>query len=165
MEDKTGQSCPLCSQDMGAKPKLLYEHFVCKKCHTGFANRRQIAFVVDLLLWLVFIITPIAVLMRANADEVRGLQLLLSPVFMLKDGFSGYSPGKVMMGVRTMKTASDKPAGFFASFLRNLPLIIPFMVLIVGARLKDGKRYGDGWAKTRVIWNKYRSSVLFAVKD
>ena len=48
-------ACPLCGRDkwMGVRAKMLYGHPVCSKCYYGFANRRQFAFVVDLIIWFV----------------------------------------------------------------------------------------------------------------
>ena len=46
--------CPLCGNAKHMKKsKPLYGHQVCKKCYYAFANRRQIAFVIDVLSWRV----------------------------------------------------------------------------------------------------------------
>lgn len=52
--------CPLCGSDKYMhKPKSLYGHQVCKKCVNGFANRRQLAFVIDMIIirMAIFMIT------------------------------------------------------------------------------------------------------------
>jgi hypothetical protein len=52
--------CPLCGQTTHMhKAKPLYGHSVCKKCYYGFANRRQLAFFVDVMGWRI-ITLPIA---------------------------------------------------------------------------------------------------------
>jgi hypothetical protein len=83
-------------------------------------------------------------------------------VWLCKDGLRGYSPGKAMAGVQVLDVASRKPAGLWASFKRNLPLAIPFMVLIVAFQLLRGPRTGDRWARTRVVWRKYIDKAPFS---
>ncbi len=69
-----------------------------------------------------------------------------------------------MMGVQVVDEIIGKPVGFDPSFKRNLPLIIPLMPLIVAFELPKGKRIGDGWARTRVIWKKYKDKAPFAIR-
>lgn len=88
---------------------------------------------------------------------------LLLSLFFCKDSFTGQSPGKALLGVRVIDTRTGQAAGLLASFKRNLPLLIPFMPLIVGGRLCGGYRTGDKWAKTKVIWNKHAEHPIFAV--
>ena len=57
---------------------------------------------------------------------------------------------------------TSQPAGFVASFKRNLPLIIPLVILLVASQLREGHRIGDGWARTRVVWKRYRDKAPFA---
>ena len=48
-------TCPLCGGDRPKKQpyyRKLYGHWVCRKCYHGFANRRQFAFLVNSVLWL-----------------------------------------------------------------------------------------------------------------
>jgi len=160
------QTCPLCGKDkhMGKKAKLLYGHLVCRKCYRDFATRRQSAFIVDIILWNVclIIVLGLAGLFR---DAIQGLALPLSPIFCLKDGFSGSSPGKAIVGVQVVDKTTGAPIGFGASFKRNLPLIIPFVPLIVLFQLHKGNRIGDGWANTRVIWKKYRDKAPFMISN
>jgi uncharacterized RDD family membrane protein YckC len=153
---------------MGTKAKALYGQLVCKKCHNRFANRRQAAFLVDLFLWYSIIsATSFALGPILGETLPEDISLLVggffSLVFTLKDGLAGYSPGKALMGVRVIDERTGLAAGFGASFLRNLPLLIPLVPLFVAFRLREGHRVGDGWAKTRVIWNKYRDQGPFAV--
>ncbi|HXZ26689.1 MAG TPA: RDD family protein [Terriglobales bacterium] len=114
----------------------------------------------------------VAVLLGAAAGAASGNQdfggrlavfvwvlMLLVAVFfaIAKDGFSGYSPMKYVMGLRVIDSVTGRPAGFLAAFKRNLALNIPFMPLYVLFQLmgRDGTRVGDGWAGTKVVWKKY----------
>jgi len=43
-------ACPLCGDTRRMnKPKEIYGHAVCKKCSTKFANRRQFAWIIDVI--------------------------------------------------------------------------------------------------------------------
>jgi uncharacterized RDD family membrane protein YckC len=167
------QTCPLCGKDthMGKKAKLLYGHLVCRKCWYNFATRRQLAYAVDAILWEVClgIVGIVFGLAELSDNVIRGLSLpmvLAFPLaFCLKDGFSGSSPGKAMMGVQVVDKTTGAPIGFGASFKRNLPLLIPFMPFIVCFQLSAGNRIGDGWANTRVIWKKYRDKAPFTISN
>jgi uncharacterized RDD family membrane protein YckC len=93
------------------------------------------------------------------------LYLIVSLSFFFKDGFRGCSPGKAIMGIQVINITSGKAAGFWSSFKRNLPLIIPFMPVIIDSRIRKGNRIGDGWANTRVIWKKYNDKAPFMVRN
>lgn len=161
-------SCPLCGRTKPMKKaKELYGQKVCKKCYYGFANRRNFAFAVDIILWGVAFFVLAAVAggfgTEDSANSMRGYWYLSLLVFCMKDGFSGHSPGKALLGVQTMIEDTGRAAGFEASFKRNLPLLIPLMPLVVSSQLLKGHRTGDGWSKTKVIWKKYRTHPVFAV--
>lgn len=165
-------ACPLCGlTHQMRRPKLLYGHHVCKKCYNGFANRRQFAFIIDSFLFrgggfALGMLVGVA-LVSAQVDpemfQVYALPLdvLLLAAFFCKDGFSGHSPGKAICGVQAIDVRTGRPIGFGSSFKRNLPLMIPLMVFIVGVQLCRGTRTGDGWAHSRVVWKKYASHPIF----
>lgn len=67
------------------------------------------------------------------------------------------------MGLQVVHETSDEPTGFWVSFKRNLLLAIPIMELVVAVQLYKGHRWGDGWSESRVIWEKYREKVPFAI--
>ena len=129
------QACSLCGNDIltEKKSKLLYGHLVCKKCYNAFANRRQFAFFIDMVIWriilLVFAIgiaTVSTTTIETKADESAGMLMVFFMfiwliIFLIKDGFGGYSPGKALMRVQVIDTSSGKPIGLWPSFKRNLP--------------------------------------------
>jgi len=172
--------CPLCGKaEHMRKAKSVYEHWVCGRCSRSFANRRQAAYVLDYfaspilaLPFLMVLMIPAFVIVQCMSGSFETeeekfakieflLPLFLTLCFLLKDGFLGYSFGKWVCGLRVMNEATGKPAGFVASFKRNLPLLIPIVPLVVMSRLMKGYRVGDGWAKTKVVWTKYAASPLF----
>jgi uncharacterized RDD family membrane protein YckC len=172
--EKVVDPCPLCANAKHMKKgKPLYGYRICKKCYYAFANRRQFAFLIDLLSWRVMML-PISFLIgftlafwgverSAIAASATLIGWLLLTVFFCKDSFCGQSPGKALLGVRVIDTRSGQPASVVSSFKRNLPLLIPFMPLIVGGRLCSGYRIGDKWAHTKVIWNKHAGHPIFVV--
>lgn len=165
--------CPLCRESKRMrKAKPLYGVPICPKCYYKFANRRQVAYLLD---WIVFQFAMfyaalgIGVALAAaqapqNAIDNLGLLaawLIFPMIFFLKDGFSGHSPGKAIIGVQVVNPETFKPIGFVSSFKRNLPLLIPFMALIIAFLLQKGYRLGDGWAHSKVIWKKYANHPVF----
>lgn len=165
--------CPLCQQTKKMrKPLKLYGVPICRKCYYKFANRRQIAYLLDWIVWL-----PIAILLGFGLGLVMGilqlkaemqfiLEILIGWIFIplifcCKDGFAGHSLGKVVCGVQVVHRESFNPMGFLASLKRNLPLLIPLMPLIIAFLLQKGYRFGDGWANTKVVWKKYANHPVF----
>jgi uncharacterized RDD family membrane protein YckC len=172
--------CPLC-QIREVKPKLrLYETPVCKKCYYGFANRRQFAYLIDIIL-LQILSSGLGALIGIVAQMIAGAQMseeelqlltlgsmvfgfVLSIGYGIKDGFGGKSLGKLICRVTCMKEETYRPAGLWDSFVRNLLLNIPLFILVVLLRMNKGHRPGDGWAKTRVVWDKYQDNPVFNPK-
>jgi uncharacterized RDD family membrane protein YckC len=156
--------CPLCGSDkkMGKRARMLYGVWICRRCSNGLLNRRHLAYVLDVLAWyLVFTIAMVVLLTLLKLADVTPPPALLAVpylfflLFLFKDGFGGYSPGKILTGIRVVDVETGRGAGFGASFKRNLPLLIPFVPLIVAYQLTTGPRWGDGWASTRVVWKKH----------
>ena len=167
-------ACPLCGKEkqMGRKAQLLYGHLVCRKCYYAFANRRQLAYAVDSVVWygVVFSIgillgtVMVAAGSSQNDIQIAGNALgwILLPIFLCKDCFWGQSPGKALCGVRVIDQTTGEPGGILASFKRNLPLAIPLVPIVVAIQLCKGHRLGDGWSRTQVIWKKFASRPIFA---
>lgn len=171
------QDCPLCQKSRRAKKfRPLYGKDVCKQCYYAFANRRQIAFVVDMLL-IQFVVYGISIMLAVGVAItlaptqqegdfygeviVWGMLALTYGMLLLKDGLAGQSPGKFLCGVQALHEDTRAPGSFLQSIQRNLPTLIPFVPLIIALQLARGKRWGDGWAKTRVIWKKYGDHPVF----
>jgi uncharacterized RDD family membrane protein YckC len=149
---------------------------VCPKCRNSFANRRQLAYIIDLVIWELAAILPLYYLgllpgfaplgfSIPGGPEASGLEIFFSWIFPLtfyfKDGFKGMSPGKYICGVQVVDVESHQLTGFGRSFKRNLCLILPIAALIVAFLMMKGRRWGDGWARTKVIWRKHAFKAPF----
>ena len=162
--------CPLCgdTRKMGPRARVLYEYWVCRKCNLRMTNRRQFAWLLDVVaLWAVlaviaFVLGAVGAAARADVSGVVAvLPWLLYGAWLLKDGFDGHSFGKSLMGLQVVDIDTEQGAGFGASFQRNLPMLIPFAPLVAAFQMSRGPRLGDGWANTRVVWKKYRGRGPF----
>jgi len=164
-------SCPLCGDAKHMlKAKPLYGHMVCKKCYYRFASRRQMAFLLDWILTAAPIVVPVNAISKESHDPTvqavcQLIILFIMILFCFKDCFSGHSLGKVLCGIRVIDSTTGKPCGIVASFKRNLPLLIPFMPLFIAGQLCKGRRIGDGWANTKVIWKKYANCPIFSAPN
>ena len=167
------QVCPLCQTAKHMRrTKLLYGTLVCKRCYYRFANMRQLAYIVDAIIWLpitYFLEFGLALVFEsARLDPMisdfvyLGLGWVVFPmIFFCKDSFRGHSPGKWVCGVRVVYQDGVEPIGIASSFKRNLPLMIPLMPLVVAFLLQKGHRLGDGWAKSKVVWKRYANHPVF----
>jgi uncharacterized RDD family membrane protein YckC len=69
---------------------------------------------------------------------------------LLRDGFRRRSIGKQLLGLRLL-TPKGEGCGYFRSFVRNVPLVIPGWNLVEVLLVIFGKaRTGDRIAKTTV---------------
>jgi uncharacterized RDD family membrane protein YckC len=171
--DGSTPACPLCGRTKKMhKAKLLYGVKVCKKCYYAFANRRQLAYIIDSLIsvplgfFVGMMLGVVTIALNLDPDTTDLLftvvaWLVFPLVFFMKDGFWGYSPGKAITRVQVVDRRTLKPTGFLASLKRNLILLVPFMPLIIAFWLQRGYRLGDGWARTKVVWKKYDTHPLF----
>ncbi len=177
-------ACPLCKRVQRSERKFrkLYGMRICKRCCNAFINRRQVAYVID---WVAFTIISVAVFAFVDdflddwfywgvrpATRLQTLLGIASPLgfiqawvfpmlFFFKDGFSGMSPGKLLMNVQVVDEVSMEPISFGKSFKRNLVLMIPLVPLLVAFTMSKGHRWGDRWAGTRVIHRKYLHRAPF----
>lgn len=167
--------CPVCERQRPVRKlrRRLYDVPVCNKCRNAFANRRQAAYLIDWLAWALITALPLLYLAQffygntappispfvtmGGFDNLFGFMAtwVLPLLFFCKDGFHGMSPGKWLMGVQVVDLHTREPVGFSRSLKRNLVLLVPFGVLIVAATMMKGKRWGDRWAQTVVIWRKH----------
>ena len=176
--------CPLCGNEIYIA-KMLYGYPVCAKCHQDFAIKRALGHFLDnlimqLILTVVFFIfffggSIILVPILHGSDDASARlviflflvgMLLVTFIVLAKDGFSGHSPAKYLLGMQVIDSVSGRPINMWDSFQRNLPLVIPFMPIVVLIQLftGDGKRMGDGWAHTKVILKQYRDRAPFLAR-
>ena len=170
--------CPLCSRELKKprKCKPINGIIVCRKCRHGSANRRQLAYIIDAVVWQLAAVVPMYYLdlipslapMGFTVPGGGGLGIVglvltyaVSLTFYFKDGFRGMSPGKALCGVQVVDVDTHQPTGFWRSFKRNLCLLVPFAPLIIAFMMMGGRRWGDGWAGTWVIWRKYAHKPVF----
>lgn len=167
--------CPLCQKSVDAKKKtkLLNGKAVCEKCYYAFANRRQLAFAIDIVLFRILsygagILLGIAAMAfgaNPSGTSVQSLGQILGwilyLVFLFKDGFKGCSPGKTITGVQVIHLKKNAAGGFLDSFKRNFLILIPLVPIVIAFQLCKGDRWGDGIASTRVIWKKYKDAEPF----
>ena len=146
--------------------------------------KRAFAYLVDMTLWsvlcfpltiFIFLVSGIsgAVVGAATHNDNTGANMAVVVFFLCLigemllvlglDGFKGHSPAKAMFGLQVIDERTGRPANFFDSIQRNLPLAIPFMPLYAGYQIFqfEGKRLGDGWSRTKVIWKRYHNKPPF----
>jgi uncharacterized RDD family membrane protein YckC len=120
---------------------------------------RIAAFLVDALTISIILIVPGAAISYGLtwSGSPRGIQLVwwvalgvLIVAMLFRDGYRGRSIGKQLLGLRLI-TPGGEGSGWFRSFVRNLPLVIPGWNLIELVLVLMGKaRTGDRIAKTMV---------------
>ncbi len=178
--------CAVCGRPTAYVTHRLYGFGVCNTCHNDFMLKRVVAHILDVVFYgifawfsifiLFFIAAIVAGIVSAgkpeeSQDRAAGLvvSIWILAIFAtvalrtVTDGFRGHSPGKAIMGLQVIDSSTGRPAGFFDSFQRNLVLLVPLMPIIILVLLLtgDGKRPGDGWARTKVIWKQYRRTPPF----
>jgi uncharacterized RDD family membrane protein YckC len=167
--------CCLCGADSNRKAeKTLYGHPVCKKCYWKFANRRQGAFFIDYICLMVLayllggMLGAVMAIAGASVESMEWTGFILGYAmlipFFMKDAFGGRSPGRLLCGVAVMNRFTGQPIGPVESLKRNLPLLIPFMILFVAFQLSRGHRVGDGWSRSKVTWKRYKTHPAFGIE-
>jgi len=175
--DPYAERCPICQRAVKVKKtRRLFGIPVCRKCSNAFANRRQVAYIVDLILLIVasFLVgsgfavafpeltSPTYVASNTEITFWLIFNWIVVPiVFGMKDGFAGQSPGKWLTGVQAVDKDSRAPVRFLQALKRNLVLVVPIMPLVAALQLIKGVRSGDTWANTAVIWKKHRHKMPF----
>ena len=170
-------NCPTCLRQLKRphKCKELYRVRVCNKCRAGFANRREIAYIVDCVLYRILLyatmtaVSAVAGMCPPNLEALIDILVILLVwiglpfLFLLKDGMQGQSPGKRLCGIQVVDAVSREPIGWRQSLKRNLIFMLP-LIGSLGAliTLMKGNRWGEGWARTEVVWLKYKTRPPFA---
>lgn len=120
---------------------------------------RIAAFLVDALSIAIILFLPASIVSYAMTwtTTPKGIQLvwwaalgILMIAMLLRDGFRRRSIGKQLLGLRLL-TPKGEGCGYFRSFVRNVPLVIPGWNLVEVLLVIFGKaRTGDRIAKTTV---------------
>ncbi len=168
------EKCPLCKlpEPMGVNAQRLYGGWVCTSCAGSFADRRRIAFFVDWMLFGLIYELLIRIADHFNPTMVTAIfdsgfltrlaaNSTIAMVLCLKDGLAGKSIGRALTGITVVDETTRRPIGPWASLKRNLCLLVPITIFVLFFTLMKGKRWGDGWAKTRVIWDRYKLAYPF----
>ena len=158
------EACASCGSDFGSGVrKILYGHSVCESCWSGYLHRRQIAWVADVV--ALYVLAGAAGLFFSAMNRDLGVLMAYASsigFLLLKDSFlNGRSPGKAMAGLQVIDRTSGAPGDVAASAKRNLPNFVPLAFLIMAFQIKEGFRWGDGWANTKVIWSQFGRSPVF----
>jgi uncharacterized RDD family membrane protein YckC len=138
------------------------QFYLCRRCQGGMHNRRFVALIVDTF-FLVYI--PLIGLGFAAAALGAGESLapLVNVVYLgslmllfLRDSlFGGAGIGKRMMGLRVVQSKDGTtPLSYGQGVVRWLSQFVPVFNLVDAvAPYRDPllRRYGDRWAKTRVL--------------
>ena len=120
-------------------------------------GKRMAAALIDLLIIPILIGVVAGLVLFAVPNIRRNIVLVIVNVawVALRD-IRGAGPGKKMVGIKVIDIDSGSILSVVQSFIRNILLIVPF-VLVIGYLLEtimifsSGDRYGDKWAKTRVV--------------
>lgn len=119
-------------------------------------GRRLASALIDLVIIPVLLGILAGLLLMAAPEPVRnGILIVINIAWMIfRD--TVYSPGRKMVGLKIVSTETGEKPTLGQAFLRNVLLIIPF-VLLVGYPLEavmviwTGERLEDKWAKCRVV--------------
>lgn len=120
-------------------------------------GRRFAAGVIDLIIIPILLGLVIGLLLLNVSEGVRSVLLVAVNIAWLIFRDAVYAPGRAMVGTKLVTADGGKPT-VAQAFIRNILLIIPF-VLVIGyivetiALLAKGERVADKWAKTRVVSN------------
>ena len=156
MQTPLNAKCTVCNIEVPAKSgKYIYKEPVCKKCHTKFMVKRQIAFAIDwtllAIIWQTGILLaevsfsgsssmPAAKVLHDSLAYpfilwtcicmksilITLFWLVLFALFLIRDGWKGHFYGKRIMGLQVVNAEDGKPISFLQSLYRNaLFLFLP----------------------------------------
>ncbi len=129
---------------------------------TDVKGRRIGAYIIDIVIWFAVVILVAGISdMPDNATTLLNFVVVIV-LFGFLPGTTGWTPGKLMLGLRVVHRDTYEVAGIGRNLLRGLLLIIdtfPWFFPIVGLVLmlvdKQGRRLGDRAARTLVIHHSY----------
>ena len=152
-----GAYCNKCQLKKGKKTYLM-----CKKCQASLYNRRSLAYFLDgfalNLLPVIGAAFPAIILLgpEQGSAVVNLVSFLGLGLFLVRDPlFGGAGPGKRLFGLKVVSHQDGTtPVTYAQGFVRCLAHLIPIFNLVdASSPYSDPlqRRYGDHWAKTRVI--------------
>ncbi len=164
--------------------KQLLDRRVCKSCRNRYIMRRELGYIIDSLVYTLVafaVVLPLATLASVTSLAgpngpaavppagvlETGIELvtwILAPLlFCFRDAWAGRPPGKALCGLRVVDAFSREPISPGRSLKRNLPLMIPYVGLLVCLiTLHLGRRWSDRWAGATVVWEKFAHRPPFA---
>ncbi len=136
------------------------QFYFCRRCQAALYNRRFFALVVDSVILIYFPMLAVLALgyfvPQAQILVVLVLYILGPCLLFVRDAlFRGAGPGKRVMRLKVVQSKDGtSPLTFGQGIVRWLSLFIPvFQYIDLSVPFWDPllRRYGDRWAKTRVI--------------
>lgn len=133
-------------------------------------NLRQLAYLIDtLIFWAILYGATVGLYGSVSALYAWTVMISLRGLFAIKDGLGGRSPGKLVCGLQVVGAWDREPIGPWKSFKRNVLLTIPPLNVLSIAMgiltMEQGQRLADPWARTKVIWRRYRWRTPFTPDD
>jgi uncharacterized RDD family membrane protein YckC len=122
-------------------------------------GKRFLAALVDLIVIPIILGVVAGLIFMAAPAAVRNIILICMNIawMVCKDLlWEGAGPGKKMAGLKVVNVETGEKITATQAFIRNVLLIVPF-ILIIGYIIEivmiivKGERFGDQWAKTRVV--------------
>jgi uncharacterized RDD family membrane protein YckC len=150
---------PYCSR-CRSKPWRI-QFYCCRRCQGNHHNRRFVGLLIDGLIYNYLplaVIIPVMSAVGGAAAQVLtyGINAVMLVLFLFRDAmFRGAGLGKRAMGLRVVRSSDGKTTlGYGQAIVRWSSQLIPVFNLVdafVVYRDPLLRRYGDRWAKTRVI--------------
>jgi hypothetical protein len=173
--DRQRGECPICFRSMQAsRTRDLYGAEVCCPCFNRFVHLRIVAFVIDFLAYASLGLAAQFLLFGSVGGVVRRdpswFDVCVNAGFcafmLLRDSSLWLSPGKRLLGLRTVDAQTGESAGVTQSMKRNLWFGIPgvwvWAAMIAGAEIYlGGGRPRDRAAHTKVVWCKHAHAAPF----
>lgn len=159
---------PYCEKCRTNKKKPFYN---CRQCQASLYYGRGGAFFFDSAISWVAQVALAAGIARVGgiAGPLMEIVALGAPTlaFIFRDPLSrGAGPGKRIFGLKAVREANPtEPLTYGQAFIRSIPLLIPFVNLLdLSVPYRDPlcRRWGDRWAKTRVVYTARRLEKIRA---
>ncbi len=163
-------NCGLCGRALGGFSPRLNDVRVCGSCYADYFTRRHVAFALD---WFVLFLVPWAALMWLagfsgtgpvfmGVDSPLMIFLIARIPLVIRDAVFHRSPGKALTGLGVIDRISGEGCNFTQSVKRNFVLAIPVLgVPYAWLTLFSGRRIGDRYAGTLVVWQSRRHMPPF----